>query len=242
MRIIGVLCWFEESPSWLAATVTSLVHLAAIDHLVAVDGAYALLPDGRAHSGSEQHDAIREVCQAAGCGLTVHTPADPWLGNEVEKRSFAFQLAEQVATIGEDWYFVVDADEVIQSAPDLHALLAETDEDVGTVWLNERFDPHAKPHNEQVAQMTYWPRESRQPSNRLFRAVERLRAVENHYTYMHGNGRVLIVGNQDAAVDTRVELEHRTGLRDVARKLQQTRYYDRRDELGIETPTVWAVA
>lgn len=242
MRLIGILCWFEEAPSWLAATVSSLIHVAGIDHLVAVDGAYALLPEGRAHSGSEQHDAIREVCQATGCGLTVHAPAEPWAGCEVEKRSFAFQLAEQVATVGEDWYFVVDADEVVTFAPDLRELLAAADEEVGTVWLNERFDPHASPHNEQVAQRTYWPRESRQPSNRLFRAAPRLRAVDNHYTYMVGNGRVLIVGNREAAVDTHVEMEHRTGLRDLARREQQKRYYARRDELGIETPTVEAVA
>lgn len=236
MRLIGILVWYDEAPSWLAAAVASLIHVAGVDHLVAVDGAYQLLPEGRAHSGSEQHAAIREVCHGAGCGLTLHAPAEPWIGNEVEKRSFAFKLAEQVAAIGEDWYFMIDADEVVTSAPDLHLLLAGTDEDIGTVWLRTRFDPHASDETAEVARSTYWPREGLARSHRLFRSVAGMRAVDNHYTYAIGEARVSIIGQHDA-VDALVELEHRTAFRDLARREQQQCYYRRRDELGIETPT-----
>src|SRR6266498_1360247 len=57
LKIIAILSWFDESPSWLSACVASLAR-AGCSHLVAVDGAYRLYPDGRPHSGIAQQDAI----------------------------------------------------------------------------------------------------------------------------------------------------------------------------------------
>lgn len=236
MRLIGILNWADESPSWLAACVSSMIVHAQIDHLVAVDGAYALLPGGRPFSGFEQHQVIDEVCRASQCGLTLHAPQDVWFGNEVEKRSFGFQLAEQMTDGEQDWYFLMDADQIVTSALGLRHVLEDTDLDVGETWFTERYDPHENDTTDRVARSVNWPRESRLPVRCIFRALRRLHVAENHYTYLAGNGRVLWTGDPQMipAVDTRMEIEHRTRLRDLARKEQQQAYYRRRDELGVE--------
>ena len=94
MKLIAILCWYDERPSWLAGVTASLARLQ-VAHLVAVDGAYGLYPKGHGCSGTEQQQTIVETCRAAGIGTTVHTPPEPWFGNEVEKRNLAFQLAAQ---------------------------------------------------------------------------------------------------------------------------------------------------
>lgn len=81
------------------------------------------------------------------------------------------------------------------------------------------------------------------PVRTVFRALPRLHVACNHFTYLSGNGRVLWnggPGGQVPTVDTRCEIEHRTRLRDVARKEQQAEYYRRRDELGVEQSFVAA--
>lgn len=240
MKLIAILCWYDESPSWLAATISSLVSHCEIDHLVAVDGAYALLPGGRPFSGFEQHQVIDEICRASQVGLTLHAPREVWFGNEVEKRSFAFQLAEQLTDGEDDWYFVIDADEVVTHAFGLHEALEKTDCNVGVLSLYERFDPHASEGASRVAHKVELPREAFCPSQRFFRALRRLHVAENHYTYLAGNGRMLWRGDPqtEPGVQVHVEMEHRTQLRDIARRQQQQAYYQRRDELGLERPYV----
>ena len=237
MRLIGILSWYDEAPSWLAACVSSMIERARIDHLVAVDGAYALLPNGRAYSGFEQHQLIDEICRGSDVGLTLFAPQEPWLGNEVEKRSFAFRLAETVAEIGEDWYFIMDADEVVTSALGLKHVLSTTDEDVGHTWFYERLDPFVSPGYAKLAAQTFIPREDRIMVRTVFRALPRLHVAENHFTYITDAGHILWNGGNGGevgTVDTRVEIEHRTRLRDQARKAQQIEYYLRRDKLGLE--------
>lgn len=237
MKLIGILCWYDEAPSWLAASVTGMIHHTQIDHLVAVDGAYALLPGGRASSGFEQHQIIDEVCRANEVGLTMHVPAEPWFGNEIEKRSFAFRLAETVAEVGEDWYLVLDADEVVNSAFGVKDMLAETTADAGEIALYERFDPTLTSATEAVAREIDVPRESGCMSRRFFRALPRLHCVDNHFTYITDGGHVLWkggTGGSGESIQLHVEVEHRTRLRDVARRRQQAVYYERRDELGLE--------
>lgn len=233
MKLIAVLSWYDESPSWLAGCVSALCSRCRIDHLIAVDGAYGLFPGGRGSSGPEQHAVIHETAAAGGAGVTIHAPGQPWDGNEVEKRAFAFALAETVST-PDDWYFVIDADEVVTSSPDLHQLLAVSDLDVATVTLVERHDPHATEETADAARSFVWDRESRSPSHRLFRAHRGLRPVGNHFTYLTANGPVHISGRADTT-DARVEVEHRTRFRDLSRRQLQQRYYDRRDRLGIES-------
>ena len=37
MNLHAILCWWDESPTWLAATVASLATIG-VDHVIAVDG------------------------------------------------------------------------------------------------------------------------------------------------------------------------------------------------------------
>lgn len=237
MKLIGIISWYDESPSWLAACVSSMIHHAQVDHLVAVDGAYALLPEGRPYSGFEQHQVISEICRGSQVGLTLHAPQEPWFGNEVEKRSFCFRLAEQVADGPEDWYFIMDADELITTALGMKNRLAEAEEDVGYCWLYERLDPHLTENTSKLAQQINMPREGQCPVRKCFRALERLHVVDNHFTYIVDGSHVLWNGGNGGevpAVDTHAEIEHRTRLRDLARREQQQKYYLRRDQAGVE--------
>jgi hypothetical protein len=142
-RLIGMLSWYKESASGLAACVASLPK-AGCFRLVAVDGPYQFWPGANAEpsSGPEQAQAILETAHACGIGVTLHRSNAPWAGGEVEKRAFMFAAALQVAEPG-DWLLWIDADEVIHRAPrDLRKRLAESERDVATVSLWQRQDPH----------------------------------------------------------------------------------------------------
>jgi hypothetical protein len=134
------LSWFDERTDWLAELVASLAAVG-VDHLVAVDGAYGLYPGARGSSGSEQASVVLGAAHGAGIGVTVHVPAFPWPGNEVEKRTVLFALGHLVAQPYDDWLVVADADEVWESG-DLRADLADCAADVAEVMLVERNPEH----------------------------------------------------------------------------------------------------
>ena len=70
-RVVGLLSWYDEAPSWLAACVASFA--PHIDALVAVDGPYAAFPhNGKAKSSPEPAEAIQRVCDAVGLELILH--------------------------------------------------------------------------------------------------------------------------------------------------------------------------
>ena len=122
-RLIALLCWYEEAPQWLAATVASL--RGVCDHVIAADGTYPGFPDARVYprSGREQAEVITETAYACNLGLTLISPRDVWEGGEVEKRNAMFDYAKIVGDPG-DWVLIVDADEVVTAAPpDLRAQL-----------------------------------------------------------------------------------------------------------------------
>jgi hypothetical protein len=74
VRLIAALSWFDESPAWLSELVASLAR-AEVDHVVALDGSYALFPGAEAWSGTEQHDAIVHTARGCGMGCTLHVPS-----------------------------------------------------------------------------------------------------------------------------------------------------------------------
>lgn len=223
MKIIGILSWYDEQPSWLAGVVASLAK-TEISHLVAVDGAYALYPEGRPYSGAQQHGSILETCAGLQIGCTIVTPQEVWWGNEVEKRNHAFEIAETLTT-PEDWYLLVDADHFVTTALGLKHYLSETDCDVGEVRFWERYGIAG---------------EGACPLRCVFRAIRGLRFDVNHFTYRTPDGRNLHDPAQPAANLSMVEVEHRTMQRFDDRKDRQQRYYRRRDELGIELGPVKA--
>ena len=189
--------------------------------LVAVDGAYALYPDGRPASPSNQHAAVVLACQHLGLGLTLHVPRVVWAGNEVEKRTFHFKLALAVAEPG-DWFWIMDADEVIARAPaDLRERLERTEHDcadiqaLDTVVLRANIPNHPPYFN----------------VRHLFRA-QPISVSTNHITYMTGDGRLLWGydgGDQplEDALDLTddVLIEHRPDRRSQERQLGKLQYY-----------------
>lgn len=235
-RIVGLLSFYDEQPSWLSAAITS--HANAVDHIVAVDGAYGLYPGGKARSSLEEHEAIASTCYAAGLGLTLHTPDTVWYGNEVEKRSFMFSLAE---TVGADWYFVIDADHLLTDLPfDLRDRLAATDLNAAQVRAWERRNYDTEKANKIAAEFA-WDRSHEFAVRLLFRALPGLHCEGNHYTYVTGDGRKLW-GNttyeghdvEDCLDLTDLRVEHRTQVRDLARRQSAKDYYRRRDRSRAE--------
>lgn len=233
MRIVCLISWFEEKPAWLAGLVASMKGTA--DHVVAVDGAYALYPRSRARSESAQAEAIRETARGLGMGCTIHEPPHAWVGNEVEKRDFMFRLGEQV-TEPDDWYFVMDGDELLtETGRDLHAACAEATRDAGevTMWqLREHAEPHERPY---VTDLT-----ETQTIRVMFRAIRGLRVKDRHYHYVTPDGRYLWGdgGTMAEAEDfSSVRIQHRNKSRDLWRAKDARTYYDTRDSLGVEALT-----
>lgn len=225
MRVIGMLSWYEEPASWLAECVAAMAPLC--DHLVAVDGPYALFPGAvrKPASGSEQADTIARTAAGLGMGCTVHVPREPWWGNEVGKRDFMMRLALTVAEPGADWLLRVDADEVFSQVPvDTKALLAATGCDVAEVTMWERGDGQ----------------DSQFPLRALFRALPGIGIEQAHYVVTAptgGGGRRVLCGNdtvhraEPAEALWDVRLEHRTRQRSAMRRAQKDDYYRQLPEI-----------
>lgn len=222
MKIIGLLSWYEEPCAWLAETVASAAKI--VDHLVAVDGPYAEFPGGldKTASPAEQASTILHTAAGVGMGCTVHASREPWWGNEVEKRTFMFRLAENFST-PDDWFLVIDADEVVTSVPeDLREVLAKTDRDVAKVLIWERGD-----------------QDSGLAARRLFRGLRGMRYDGCHYVVtvptdtgvrvLSGDDRIQTVEPHEEFWDLR--LEHRSPYRSAVRNGMKAQYYAKIPEL-----------
>lgn len=238
-RLLALLSFYDESPTWLAATITSLAPFC--DHVIAVDGAYALYPYGEPQSRADQVEGLIEASQAAGLGITLHRPRNVWFGNEVEKRTRLFQLAELEAEPNIDWYFVVDADVVVDRHPvDLKYQLAGTDLDVAQVSVWERSDPYANESRLMHESKVALPPDYHYPIRCLFRAVPGLHVADRHYYYVTGDNRILwghpLDPRQQEALDLTglFRIEHRTYYRPKQRRDDAQAYYRRREEAGVE--------
>lgn len=242
MKVIAVLVWYDESPTWLAACVASAARVA--DHVVAVDGAYQLFPKGQARSPRAQADAITLAADAAGIGCTLHRPETVWFGNEVEKRTFAVQLASQMAEPMVDWLFVIDADEiVVQVEPAFREYLARTERHVATYGLVEYADPHALEPQARLARSIHLDPVTRSWVRGIYRVLPGLRYESAHYvvTGEVDGEKVYLWGQPDEHLlepeedlHHLVVVEHRNRQRDLARADAAKRYYSRRDALGVE--------
>lgn len=237
LKVIGLLCWYEEDPAWLAESVASAARLC--DHLVAVDGPYGLFPGStrKPFSGTEQADAILRTASGAGMGCTVHAARQPWWGGEIEKRDFMFKLGSTFADIGTDWFLRIDADEVLTQVPcDTAKALANTECDVAEVILWER-EASAK-----VAEYVDTSADYETPFRCLFRALPNIGIEQAHYvvTAYPDGGRRILRGNDtvhthvDAEPLWDVRLEHRTRQRPIGRQRLKQTYYDAVDRLAVE--------
>lgn len=225
MKLIAVLIWYDE-PTWALVELTASLAAAGCDALVAVDGAYALYPNGRAQSPGEQAQALLAAAQGAGMEISLHLPREVWWGNEIEKRTFAFEAAHGIAKGWDDWLWIVDADDRIQEAQGLREALECCDVDVASLFMDE---------------VNEGTREGVIPVRRFFRAQESgISVVTNHFTYMSGDGQLLFEGYQVPRPELApcdhlpfVRIDHRGG-RSEARNYAKQVYYDRRKEAAAE--------
>lgn len=237
-KVIGLLSWYQEAPSWLAATVSSFGKV--IDHLVAVDGPYAAFPhNGRIKSDPEQVEVIQRTCDAMGIGLTLYQPTEAFRGNEVEKRSLCFDLALAAAGGPDDWIWVFDADEVLTKYPhDLRTRLSCIERDAVEVTLTSH---QSYEDAGDLGEVIALPTDSRHDLRMIFRALPGLRVLGRHDCYVAGpsDDPVFLWGPTtlpvvDAFRIGDVEVEHRTARRAAQRKQQSHDYYRTRDALGLE--------
>lgn len=170
MKVFGCLSWFDEEPRWLTASVAAFAKLC--DHVIAVDGAFFVYPEGRPASGGDQAETILAAARAAGIGCTVHVPQGVWMGNEVEKRSCYAKLANALGTPYEDWLLVLDADEEISEvSPLARNDLETTDLDAAEVgmWTTD--------------ELRSWFG----PTRRLYRLLPEMEYVGTHFS-LRGTG------------------------------------------------------
>lgn len=238
MRIVALLNWYEESSQWLAALVASLQKVP-VDHIVAVDGAYALFPDSmtQPRSGPEQASTIVECAHTLGIGCTIHRPQAAWGGNEVEKRNHLVQLA-LMETCESDWLLQIDADELVtHSPPDLHRRLETAEEDVAGVYFYQRNTKQPLPPENSVPLFNPLTMSEGFYGHRiLFRALRDLRIEEAHYLYTAGPAdKPRYLRGFDDWHDTEPHLdipdfkvEHRHNYRLPARHVAALEYYEAR--------------
>lgn len=221
MRVIALLSYYEEIPSWLAECTASVAKLC--DHIIAVDGPYIHFPGAlkKPASGTEQAETIARTAAGLGIGCTIHAPRRPWSGasgGEIAKRNFMFQLGKTFAG-PDDWFLRIDADEVLTEAWGAREALESSEHDVAeiTIWEREVND-----HNAELVDSN---NDYASPFRCLFRNRDGLRIEQTHYTVIHGEHTVLNGLNQVPAEqlwDTR--LEHRTHQRPMGRQRLKATY------------------
>jgi hypothetical protein len=212
--------------------VNCLVSLkqCGVDEVVAVDGAYALYEGGQPASHPNQAAAITLACRELGLGCTLHTPSTVWEGNEVEKRNFLFSLGLAVSRPG-DWFFVMDADQVVVRYPDdFKERLAATEHPVAEVEFVDRVA--------YAANRKDWPAQF--AVRCLFRA-QQITVGPSHCIYDDEEGNHLwgqTIGKDPveclAIPAEDLLIEHRPDARPTERQLSKLAYYRERDAAKIE--------
>lgn len=236
-----MLCWYDESASWLGTATAGLARFC--DHIVAVDGAYALYPDSKARSHPNQAEAIVHTAEAQGVAVTLHQPADVWWGNEVEKRNKSLDIVRAYAEEGEDWLCIFDADYHIKVCqPDsIRHELSTTDCDVATYGIVEGEDWLAleNPLATETSIKTEWVTKTRD----LYRVNATLKCGPAHGDYSiqmfpFAGVKKWLRGPYDLAhahdVSGFLTAYHRTKDRAMVRRTAQKGYYQMRDSLEVE--------
>ncbi len=214
--IVALLSYFREPDSFLKQMVKSLPKVG-VEKLIALDGAYARFPGGTAHSPRSNRRVLEKACESASVDLWHVAPDDVWAGDEVEKRSVLFTLAESITT-PDDWYFVVDGDEQVTDVDgDIPSLLNGTDL--------------------LAAQVMLWGDEGAQPLRMFFKAERGLRPRGTHFTYTLPDGRVVWGGygqETEEALTLPVRVLHKTLDRSAKRRQASLAYYAQRDKALVE--------
>jgi hypothetical protein len=228
VNLIGLLSWFDEPTDSLLTCLAAMAQ-AGTDHIVAVDGRYALYNADHDQSDPNEYAAIILACRELGMGCTIHQPSGPFRGGEVEKRTFLFALGLSVACES-DWFWVQDADQVVMHVPDdLKDRLAATEHDAAEVTM---LDVVA-----QQANVPNWP--ATFVLRCLFRA-QPITVGPAHCQYRAADGSLLWGYESDGAMADALDLsehvlvEHRPQNRPQDRLHAKLTYYAERDAAGVE--------
>lgn len=214
MRVVALLSFYDETDAMLEEAISSLQGFC--DALVAVDGAYALFPDGKPSSGG--HDAIRSAAKRAGLDLELYVPEQVWKGNECEKRQHMFRLGEK-HTGPDDWFFILDGDFVVTDHLGARKRLETVKKDVCSVTLDEGNGIVLHPL--------------------LFRAYRGIEVGPAHHYWKLPDGRWLwhpLHGMPREDLCQYIIVEHRQKERPKRRADAALAYYATRDRAGIEIP------
>lgn len=243
VKLTGILSWYDESPSWLAAAVAGFGRVC--DEIVAVDGAYGLYPGARARSMPQQGEAVLMAAESVGAGCTIHRPKEPWWGNEIEKRNACLRLAGATEP---DWVLVFDADiHMLQVNVDsVRGQLEETECQVATFTTLSGKDFLGDAKLAEYAARRPIDSEWTGRTRDIFRytptleygplhwAVSRVDDGERHWLRGPFEDRLLL-----PALDLNASLVayHRTEDRMLSRRRFARGYYQLRDKLKIEDST-----
>lgn len=241
MKIIGLLNWYDESPSWLATAVAGFARVC--DTIIAVDGSY-MLYNGRPCSHPNQAEAIQQAAEAAGAGCIIYRPKEVWWDNELGKRNQLLRLAGALDLTRDDWLIVFDADcHPFMVNPEMvRSLLANTDLDVGTYTAldGKDFLSDAKLHEYVVrGRLDHeWTLKTRD----VFRWNPTLRVGPQHWLYsvLGDDGERKWVRGPEALeggacdLGRNLVIYHRTADRSLVRQEAQKFYYKMREQHGVE--------
>lgn len=260
MRLHAILCYYDESPTWLAATITSLTRIG-VDHVLAIDGKYPhFKPGAPACSPVEQAVAIVETASAAGMACTLSLPDANGVMLETTKRQRAFNLIEELATPFEDWVLVIDADEIVEGGHEVvkrELAAIDADTHVAACRISSQVDPYAAPgpdndirdNTEEMHQKLLIDAKFSSAQSRFWRVLSDFEVgpAHYHYTACDESGERLylradISGKQSlphlrrspiVRVDA-CHLLHRKNHRTHVRRVEKKTYYDLRDACGLE--------
>ena len=235
MKLIACISWFYESPAWLAATVASAARIC--DHVVAVDGRYALFGHDLAFSPVQEAETIMEAAEGAGIALTLHRPTEPFWGNEIEKRNLLFSLAKCHATEMEDWLIVLDGDSyIVEHSPMVRESLEKTDA-LCASYAAEEYMPEPEMA---VARMMDLASVNRTPITCIYRVIPDLAYEHTHHSISGtiAGEKVWVWGHPEAVDPLNLSqilvVRHRNHLRTEERRRQAAAYYHDREEYKIE--------
>lgn len=228
MKLIGLTAWFDEPVDALLRCIDAMA-AAEVDHIVAMDGRYALYPADHDVSAPNEYAAILMSCRALGMACTIHQPAGPWEDGEVEKRTALFALGLSVAGDG-DWFWVQDADQIVTKAPaDLKVRLRDSARDVAEVTILDAVALRANQKD--------WPPEFAMRA--LFRA-QPITVGPSHCMYNAPDGSLLWGYDGDKRMQEALDLtdvvlvEHHPDRRSHDRQHAKLMYYAERDAARIE--------
>jgi hypothetical protein len=224
VRLTALLAFYDEQPKDLILYVASLTQ-AHVDNLIAIDGAYQLYPHTTHHSPPTQHATLAAACQQARIPLHLHIPEHAWQGNEPEKRTALFQLAHQQSD-PDDWWIVLDTDELIQTAPtDMRDRLQRTDHATAEVTVCDTLALQANQPN--------WPAYFKQ--RRLYRA-QPIHLGHSHADYHAADGTHLGLDPLTTPTLSLHDLTiwHAPQRRNQTRQQAKADYYQTREQTGNE--------